>query len=531
MVVEGIVRATAQSGHQPGRRPWLEDLPSPLPLREVLDGAYGPVGTIVAGRDVVLGVVDEPDQQRQRPEVVNLEQSGGLLIFGTGGSGRSSTLRTLIASATADAGPESVVVYVLDFGGRSLEGLRGLPNVGAVASADDLEQTTRILMHLRQKIALRQEYLAQHRAENLSALRGTPGVPLERLLLVVDGYEAFDRTFERGDLYMWSEMLTEIVLLGRSVGVHLLATADRRIGIPTAVQSAISGRVILRTADADGLIDLGIPATVARTARLGDGRALLVSGLTVQIALVGDDASNAGQTAALETWMRPAPDGRSATLAALPSDVTFEQVTALRPAGTSSSFVLGVADLTLEPVLCDVRTQHLAVIGPEESGRSTTLASAALQLAEAGGEVWAITSEDSPLMATGLPNVVGPREARELLSHVVAVGAGAQQRILIVDLVDALADELDSLLTDIVRSGDVRVLASFGRQSLSGYTGGWKAPFRVARRMLLLQPDDLGDLGMITPVRVRTRPGQVFPPGRGIFIENRTARAVQVARP
>jgi S-DNA-T family DNA segregation ATPase FtsK/SpoIIIE len=532
VIIEAVRAATANLGLERGRRPWLEELPRLLPLREVLDGSFGPVGPILAGRDVVLGVVDEPRHQRQRPEVVNLEQSGGLLIFGTGGSGRSSTLRTLIASATADAGPESVVVYVLDFGGRSLEGLRGLPNVGAVASADDLEQTTRILMHLRQQIALRQEYLAHHRAENLSALNATAGERLERLLLVVDGYEAFDRTFERGELYMWSEMLVEIVLLGRSVGIHLLATADRRIGIPTAVQSAVSGRVILRTADADGLIDLGIPATVARTARLGDGRALLASGLTVQIALVGDDASNAGQTVALENWMRPAPDGRAATLAALPSDVTLGQVTALRPVETSpSTFVLGLADLTLEPVLCDVRTQHLAVVGPEESGRSSTLASAALQLAEAGGAVWAITSEDSPLLTTGLPNVVGHREARELLSHLATLGATAQQRVLIVDLVDALADELDGPLTEVVRSGDFRVLASFGRQSLSGYAGGWKAPFRAARRMLLLQPDDLGDLGMISPVRVRTRPGQVFPPGRGVFIENRTARVVQVARP
>jgi hypothetical protein len=253
--------------------------------------------------------------------------------------------------------------------------------------------------------------------------------------------------------------------------------------------------------------------------------------LTVQIALVGDDPSNAGQTAALERWMQPASDGRVATLAALPSDVILSEVTAHQPDTTSPVFVVGLADLSLEPVLCDLRTQHLAVIGPEESGRSTALASAALQLAEAGHAVWAITSEGGPLAATALPNVAGPREARGLLSQLAASRAADQQQVLIVDLVDALADELDGQLTDIARSGDVRLLASFSRQSLSGYAGGWKASFRATRRMLLLQPDDLGDLGMITPVRVRTRPGQSFPPGRGIFIENRTARVVQVARP
>ena len=530
-VMDAVRTATNNLRLERGRRPWLEELPRLLPLSEVLEGAYGPVGPTVPGRDVILGVVDEPRHQRQRPELVNLEQSGGLLIFGTGGSGRSSTLRTLIASATADAGPESVVVYVLDFGGRSLEGLRGLPNVAAVATADDLEQTTRILMHLRQQVALRQEHLALNRAENLSALDDGATEPLARLLLVVDGYEAFDRTFERGELYMWSEMLVEIVLLGRSVGIHLLATADRRIGIPTAVQSAVSGRVILRTADADGLIDLGVPAAVARTARLGDGRALLASGLTVQIALAGEDPSNAGQTAALESSMRAASDGRTATLAALPSDVQLEHLAGLTPGVLPpSTFVLGLADLTLEPVLCDVRTHHLAVVGPEESGRSTVLASAALQLAEAGVDVLAVTVDGSPLMATGLRNVVAHRDARELLAQLTAA-VETQQRLLILDLPDALADELDGPLTEIVRSTDVRILASFGRQSLSSYGGGWKTPFRAARRVLLLQPDELGDLGMISPVRVRTRPGQAFPPGRGIFIENRTARVVQVARP
>jgi DNA segregation ATPase FtsK/SpoIIIE, S-DNA-T family len=534
VLLDAVVGATEDLGHQRGRRPWLEDLPQLIDVEDILAGDFGPVPERVPGRDLLLGVVDLPREQAQRPEVLDVEAAGGLLIFGTAGSGRTTTLRTMIASAIDDATPEEVEVYVLDFAGRGLEPLRDLPHVAGVAAGDDLEQATRMLMHLHAEVTRRQELLADERAENLTALnQQRPDDPVSRLILVLDGYEAFDRSFERGDLYTWAELLVETVLSGRAVGLHLIASADRRIGVPAALSNSMSGRIILRTADSDGLVDLGIPTDIARDARLGDGRALLPGGTALQVALVGDDVGNKAQTAALEERSQRAAKGKEIRLPELPDVLHASDL----PAGSEDplAFPLGVADLTGDTVTCDVRLQHLSVIGPGESGRSTALRRGATDLAARGHDVWVITEPASPLAALDLPEgrLVTSRDAHAGLLEQLAQSADSADmpQVLIVDRAEQVNDAAAMTLERLANHERVRILAGFEGATMSSFSQPpWMAPFKRTRRMLLLQPDDLGDLGTFTSLRIRLRPGQAFPPGRGVFIAGRAWHLVQVAQ-
>jgi DNA segregation ATPase FtsK/SpoIIIE, S-DNA-T family len=531
VLLDAVVDATARLGHQRGRRPWLEDLPDLLTLDEVLDGTFGEVPDLVPGRDVLAGVVDLPEEQAQRPEVIDLEATGGLLVFGTGGSGKTTTLRTLLASTVGDATAAEVEVHVLDFSGRALEGLRDLPHVAAVASGDDLEQTTRMLMHLRAEVGARQALLAEARAEDLTAHdRRSAGAPLGRLLLVVDGYESFVRTFERSDLYPWSELFTETVLAGRATGLHLLATADRRVSVPAALSNAVTGRLILRTADVDGLIDLGVPPAVARDARLGDGRALLADGSTIQIPVVGDDPSNYGQTTALEARARAAGRGLQARLPALPDAVALDELPPSHGDGPLS-FPLGLADLTMDAVRCDVRLQHLAVIGPDESGRSTALRTAARGLRTNGADLWVIADPESPLTLDRWEHLATRRDEHKALIDELLLSAesSGERPILVVDAVERVADEVGMTLEGLLRDDRVRVLAGADAGTLGGYVAGWANALKGTRRRLLLQPDAL-DLPSLTTARIRLRPNQEFPPGRGIFVTGKDWHLVQVAQ-
>ncbi len=535
VLLDAVVGATERLGLARGRRPWLEDLPRLIPLGDILGGTYGPVPPRVRGRDVLLGVVDLPSEQAQRPEVLDLEASGGVLVFGTGGSGRTTTLRTLIAAAIDDASPQDVEVYVLDFAGRGLEALRDLPHVAGVAAGDDLEQATRMLMHLNAEVTRRQQLLADHRAENLTALNAQrPDEPVSRLMLVLDGYEAFDRTFERGDLYTWSELLVETVLAGRAVGLHLMASADRRIAVPAALSNSISGRIILRTADTDGLVDLGIPTDIARDARLGDGRALLPGGTTLQVALVGDDVGNKAQTAALEAHARRSARDLEIRLPELPDDLDATDLPDPDPS-LPLTFTLGVADLTGAPITCDVRLQHLSVIGPGESGRSTALRRAATDLDARGTDVWVATDPISPLAKIALPDgrlVTGKDEQAALFEAVAqAADGGDRPQVLVIDRGENVADAAQFALDKLTNHERVRVLAGFEGATMSSFSQPpWMGPFKRTRRMLLLQPDDLGDLGTLTSLRIRLRPGQAFPAGRGVLITGREWHLVQVAQ-
>jgi S-DNA-T family DNA segregation ATPase FtsK/SpoIIIE len=533
VVLEAVVGAAEQLGLPRGKRPWLEDLPRSIPLAEVQAGRYGEVPEHVVGRDLVLGVVDLPQEQVQRPFLLDLEAEGGLLVFGTGGSGRSTVLRTVVGAAVSEASPRDVEVYVLDFGGRALEALRDLPHVAAVATSDDLEQVTRVLQHLRAEVTRRQQLLADARAEDLSALHhARPDERLPRLLLLVDGYEAFDRSFERGDLYQWSELLVETVLAGRSAGLHLVATGGRRVSVPAGLANAVGGRIMLRMADSDGLIDLGVPASVARSAELGDGRALLADGTTLQLAIVGDDVSNAGQASALDALARSTAAGEVASLPVLPDDLRLDALTPAASAG-SEAVVVGLADLTGAGVTVDLRLHHLAVIGPGESGRSTAVTTAARGLRAGGADVWALgTDPDSPLFRVAWDHACVERAGhRAFLEELRAsLVAGGPPPVLAIDQGERVADDATMLLDQLLGDGAVRLVAAADGVTMSSFVSGWMSQLKTTRKVLLLQPDDIGDTSTITPVRFRLRPGQPFPPGRGVLIDGRRWQLVHVAR-
>jgi DNA segregation ATPase FtsK/SpoIIIE, S-DNA-T family len=535
-VVAAVAGAADALGDRCGRAPWLEELPEHIDLADVRAGRFGATPRCRAGRDVVLGVLDEPTHQRQRPYVVDLAASGGLLIHGTAGSGRSTLLRTVLGSLVAEASPREVEVYVLDFGGRALTAAGDLPHVAAVAPGDDLEQATRILTHLRSEVRRRQQLLAAHRAEDLTALAQELPVPLPRLALLLDGYDAFTRTFERGTFHRWSELLVETVLAGRGIGLHLVASASRRADVPPALMTAISARVVCRTADRDGLVDLGIPHAIAREAHLGDGRALLPDGTTVQLAVVGRDAAAAAQVAALgEVAATTALGHGPNTLPELPGHIELEAVVDRSTAavGAPRSVVLGPADLTGAPVVCDLAAHHLAVVGPPESGRSTALRTVVRQLRERDADVWILSEPSSPLAGV----VADQRSLRrdgdaallEELAEVVADDDGGPPPIVVIDRGERVTATAGRMLDALLQRDAVRVLAGVDGSTLSGYVAGWLAHLKDTRRLLLLQPDELGELRTLTPVAVPLRPGQTFPPGRGVLVSGRDVTLLQVA--
>ncbi len=68
----------------PARRPWLPPLPERIDLSDLAHAPAAPV----------IGIADEPEQQRQRPVVLTAAEPG-LIVIGAAGSGRSAVLRAV----------------------------------------------------------------------------------------------------------------------------------------------------------------------------------------------------------------------------------------------------------------------------------------------------------------------------------------------------------------------------------------------------------------------------------------------------
>lgn len=122
-----------------------------------------------AGRLVVpVGLVDKPYEQRREPLWTDF---GGAVshmqVLGGPQSGKSTLLRSIIASFALTHTPHEVQFYGLDFGGGGLSAVADLPHVGGVASRLDPEKVRRTVAEVYGVLTRREEYF---RTANISSI-------------------------------------------------------------------------------------------------------------------------------------------------------------------------------------------------------------------------------------------------------------------------------------------------------------------------------------------------------------------------
>lgn len=532
----GAIDRAAESLHLPvPRAPWLDELPEVVPLDVVLRGF-----TQARGRwRLPIGEFDDPQHQLQDTVTVDLEEGGGLLVFGAAGSGKTTLLRTLAAAASAVPPPEGVAIFGLDFASRALRAVEALEACSVVAPANDLEAVTRVLALLELEVGRRRAELGG--AESLSAHLAAGAAPLPRVLVLVDGYSAM-RDLLTGDgassaMHGWMDRFHRLVSEGRQVGVHTVITADRGGAVPPVLLAAIARRLILRQVDERGLVELGVPGPRARGLDLRPGRGLLDGNLLVQVACHTDGATDgAAQAAALARSARRAGDRPPPELltAALGESEGLPAVPGIR--GLVAT--IGLADVTRAPVTIDLEEGSLVVAGPSRSGRSSVLAAMLSSLSSAGAEVYVVGPPSSPLRHLDLwcPSAFGDVSVLggELVQMATAYPDIA--RVLVVDDADRLLEDAAACaaLDPLARCDAVHVVAAVETGSLaSGYfQSALMQQIRKFRRRLLLQPSDDGEIQVVLGVRYPLRPGLSMPPGRGVLlVAGRPPVVVQVGEP
>ena len=509
-VLRSVGLAHKRSGRAEPRRPWLPPLPEVVPLESIIStdvGAAARAGD--RGRIAVLGLRDDPAHQRRTPATVELEAEGGLAVFGVGGSGRTTALRTAVASLTDGASTREVQVVAFDFASRALLPLLELPHTRAVVAADDLEAVAREVDWLVEQVQVRRSMLGDERVESLGALRARDGEPVvPRIAVVIDGFGSLKAELDKPASYEWLQSLQRVLVEGRQVGIHPLVATDRRADLPNPVLGALGARLALRMSEPDAMVSLGVPLPLARAGGLGEGRGYLRGDEEIQVAVLGDDPSGAAQAAALAERGADADTAPAPRSSGLPSEIA-------RPtdADHGSSVAIGVEEGDggeLEPAFVDLGGGHLVVVGPPGSGRTTALEAVRAGLRTLGGNV---VDVDPRRVDT---------EGLESARH-----AGAAT-IVVIDDADDLADADARTIESLAGLDHVRIVASFDTASAARAFNGLVPILKRGRRLLLLCPEGAGEVDQHAGVRMRLRPGASFPPGRGVLVVDRRPTVVQV---
>ena len=362
-----------------------------------------------------------------------IKQGPHVLIGGTTGSGKSELLQTLTCGVISRYSPAEVSLFLVDFkGGATFAPFRDLAHVVGYITDLDQRNVNRALDFLRAELRRREERFqqldnAKEYGDYLDrALAARRDDILPRLVVMFDEFATIVQEFERDTI----NAVIDIARRGRSWGVHLiLATQQptRDVVVPQ-VRGNVNARIALRTPSADESQTIIDRPEAAHIPQDFPGRALMTLGsglIEFQTAFSGaryvpedrqarvtvtdfDITEEAGEPDDSASGRHSAgttiQDAGKKQLEALVETITGMAVSASRgatvlpraleedpvrraprswnrPMSSPAALWLGKRDLpkqqTQDHLIADLSRGGLCVVGPNRSGITTALVTAA----------------------------------------------------------------------------------------------------------------------------------------------------------
>ena len=532
-LVVATQHAALVGGHPAPRRPWLTELPADLDLRDApLTQSDG---------ELVMGTSDLPARQAQPPMSFFPDRDGNLAIFGGSGSGKSTLLRTLamVAGSMADQpsrGDGPCHVYCIDYGSRQPAAVGGLRtrrrgDQRRRPRTDRPPRPRPATPRRRTPVALRSAD-----ADTITQYRERTGSSDARIIVMIDNFGALRQAYDAPARAQVFDTLVSLIADGRSVGVHVVVTADRPGSVPSSIASLIPRRLILRLSNEADYHLAGEPVDVLdKGSPPGRG---LEHGNEFQVAVLGGTPDLSEQTRLARALARhPDFGGRAAAppVRRLPTEVALGEL----PVAVDGQPTLGLDDATLAPVGFAPHGAFV-VAGPPGSGTTTAMATIAVSLGRWEPRFQRVLFADrrSPLLRLDGWTTVAerPAEHAELAAAITndlaaATGEVAGLALFVENAPELLESaEAGTALADLIKaalSHDVFVVLD-GESSVMARA--WKLDaVRNQRTGLLLQPQP-ADGDVLKATLPRTSPDQ-FPVGRGVLVHRRDLATVQVALP
>jgi len=339
-----------------------------------------------------VGMEDLPEEHAQRVHALDVEMDN-VMVVATAQRGKSTTLMTLMTSASLMYRPERVAFFCM---GASLYPIAGLPHVAGVVSLTDGEGVSRTIATIESLIRARESSFKRHRMDisefrerRFGAIRGVTdaGDKFGDVFLVIDNF---------GDLYdkdngMGDRAIT-IARQGLSYGVHVITSASGwLVGQKQALLNVANARIQLRLSNPDET-QMGTGLEHRRAARQTPdqpGFGITRTGHELLIGLpeiLDSDGERVPPREVGAVITDRTGAAKIETLARLPERITLRDILIGYDTAVSNREALdipfAIGESALQPVaLATGRVPNLLIVGRQGCGKTTALAALGQALA------------------------------------------------------------------------------------------------------------------------------------------------------
>ncbi|MBM7703051.1 type VII secretion protein EssC [Metabacillus iocasae] len=230
VIAERIATVQKELGIQKLRSPWLPPLAERISRFEYEGEREG---------EFLIGLVDEPEQQRQVAYRYTMMDDGNVGIFGSSGYGKSFTAMTLLMSFAESYSPEELHYYIFDFGNGTLLPLRQLPHTADYFLMDQTRKIEKFISMMKEEMMRRKQLFQQYEVSNIKMYNALSDTKLPLYFITIDNFDLVKD--EMPDLEM---QFTQFVRDGQSLGIYMIFTATRINSVRQAVLNNLKTKVV-----------------------------------------------------------------------------------------------------------------------------------------------------------------------------------------------------------------------------------------------------------------------------------------------
>lgn len=186
---------------------------------------------------VPMGRIDDIWAQRQ--SVLSLSLQGNIAVYGSGGSGKSTWIQTLLFQLSTRYAPKQLQYAMIDMSTRSFGYLKRDPHCRMIAFGDESASIQELFAELGEEIDRRKALFAQANVSTYDAYMQS-GQTLPFVVIVIENYALF-----RENCYAYEEKLIEMLASADNYGMCFVLTANSSNAIHYKVNNHIAQRYVL----------------------------------------------------------------------------------------------------------------------------------------------------------------------------------------------------------------------------------------------------------------------------------------------
>ena len=221
-VKEYLAKMAKENGYNYELQLWMPVLPKQLYLDEFEEfssnryamGSW-PEKTGDWNLEIVVGKLDDPENQAQMPLTVDFSKTGHIAICGSIVSGKSTMMQTMIYSLIQKYSPDYVNIYCLDFSAKMLAAFEEAPQVGGIMYESDIDKVGKFFNMME---SILQDRKVLFRGGNYSQYVQVNGVVLPAIIIFVDNYAAMKEKTEEA----YEDIMIRLSKEGVNHGIYLV---------------------------------------------------------------------------------------------------------------------------------------------------------------------------------------------------------------------------------------------------------------------------------------------------------------------